>query len=66
MRQARREIAQRTDPRLKVSLSVVVRGVLRQILGCALGTEVVCVGVNSVMAVVRARDDDGEKLGLVP
>jgi hypothetical protein len=66
MRQARREVAQRTDPRLEVRLTVVVRGVLRQLLGCALSTEVVCMRVNSVMAVVRARDDDGEKLALGP
>jgi hypothetical protein len=66
MRQARREVAQRTDPRLEVRLTVVVRGVLRQLLGCALSTEVVCMRVNSVMAVVRARDDDSEKLALGP
>ena len=66
MRQARGEVAQRADPRLQVGLPVVMRGVLRQLLGCALGTEVVCMRVNSVMAVVRARDDDGEKLALGP
>jgi hypothetical protein len=64
MRQAYREIAQRTNPRLQVRLTVVVCRVPRQLLECALSTEVVCVRVNSVMAVVRARDDDSEKLAL--
>jgi hypothetical protein len=66
MRQAHREVAQRTSPRLQVGLTVVVRGVLRQLLGCALSTEVVCVRVNSVVAVIGARDDDGEELALGP
>ncbi len=63
-RQAHGEVAQYANPRLEVGLPVVVRDVLCQLLGCALSTEVVCVGVNSVMAVVRARDDDGEELAL--
>ena len=37
---------------------------LRQLVGCALGTEVVCVRANSVVAVVRARNDDGKQLPL--
>jgi hypothetical protein len=38
--------------------------VLGQLFGCALGTEVVCVRANSVVAVVRPRDDDCEELAL--
>ena len=48
--------------RLEPRLAVVVRGVFGQLVGGALGTEVVCVRANSVVAVVRPRDDDGEKL----
>jgi hypothetical protein len=64
MRQSDREVAERPNPRVEIGVSVVVSGVLGQLLGCALGTEVVCVRVNSVMAVIRAGDDDGEKLPL--
>jgi hypothetical protein len=35
-----------------------------QLVGCALGTEVVGVRANSVVTVVRARDDDREELPL--
>jgi hypothetical protein len=39
-----------------------VHSVFRQLVECALGTEVVCVRANSVVAVVRPRDDDCEQL----
>ena len=52
--------------RLEPRLAVVVRGVFGQLVGGALGTEVVCVRANSVVAVVRPRDDDGEELALGP
>jgi hypothetical protein len=66
MRQANGEVAEGADPWLQLRLPVVVRDMLRQLFGCALGTEVVCVRVNSVMAIVRAGDDDGEQLPLGP
>jgi hypothetical protein len=63
-RQQNREVAERPDPRLEIGLPIVVGRVGRKLVWCALSTEVVGVGVNSVVAVVRARDDDGEKLAL--
>ena len=64
VRQEHGEVAERANPRLELRLPVVVGGVLRQLVCCALGTEVVGVRANSVMAVVRARNDDGEELSL--
>jgi hypothetical protein len=66
LRQPDGEVAERPNPRVEVGIAVVVSGVLGQLLGCALCTEVVCVRVNSVVAVVRAGNDDGEKLPLCP
>jgi hypothetical protein len=64
VRQEHGEVAERADPRLELRPPVVVGGVLRELSCSALGTEVVGVRANSVMAVVRARNDDGEKLSL--
>jgi hypothetical protein len=64
VRQLHGEIAEREQTRLKAGLAIVVRRVLRQLLCCALGTEVVCVRLNSVVAVVRAGDHYREKLTL--
>ena len=58
------EIAEREQTWLEAGLAIVVRRVLRQLLCCALGTEVVCVRLNSVVAVVRAGDHHREKLTL--
>src|SRR6185312_6703587 len=60
------EVAQAAHARLEVRLPVVVSGVLRQLVGCARGTEVVCVRANSVVAIVRARNDDRKQLALCP
>jgi hypothetical protein len=59
-----REVAQYADARLEVRLSIVVRGVLCELVRCALGTEVVCVRADSVVAVVGAGNDDREQLAL--
>jgi hypothetical protein len=64
MRQKHGEVAERADLWLQLRLPVVVGGVLRQLVCCALGTEVVCVRANSVMAVVFAGNDHGEELAL--
>ena len=64
LRQEHGEVAECADPRLELRLPVIVGGVLRELVCCALGTEVVGVRANSVMAVVRARNDDGEELSL--
>lgn len=64
MGQLNREVTQRAHARLELGLAVVVRGVLRQLLCCALGTEVVCMCLNSVVAVVLAGYDDSEQLPL--
>jgi hypothetical protein len=66
MRQPDGEVAERPHPRVEVGIPVVLSGVLRQLFGCALCTEVVCVRVNSVVAVVCAGNDDREKLPLGP
>jgi hypothetical protein len=65
-RQLEREVAERADARLEVGGSVVVQRVLGQLVGCALGTEVVGMRMSSVVAVVRGRDDDGQELALDP
>ena len=61
-----RIVAQRAYGRGEVRGPVVVGCVLRDRFGCALGTEVVGVGPDSVVAVVLTRDDDGEQLTLLP
>jgi hypothetical protein len=58
------EVTQAANLRLELSLSVVVRRVLGELFGCALCTEVVRVRANSVVALVRPRNDDGEQLAL--
>lgn len=65
-RQLDRVVAQGADGRCEVGLAVVVRGVPREPFVCALCTEVVCVGVRSVVAVVLAGDDHREKLSFLP
>jgi hypothetical protein len=45
-------VAERAQARLQVGLPVVVSGVVCQVPVCALGTEVVCVRLRSVVAVV--------------
>jgi hypothetical protein len=63
-RQLQREVAERADARLEIGDAKVVQRVLGQLVGCALGTEVVGVRASSVVAVVRVRDDDREELAL--
>jgi hypothetical protein len=53
-RQLDREVAERPDGRRQLGLPVVVRGVVCEPVCCALGTEVVGVRADSVVAVVRA------------
>ncbi len=60
------QLAQRVSERLKLGSAPVVRGVLSQLVGGALGTEVVCMRANSVAAFVCRRDDDREQLPLEP
>ena len=66
VREVQGEVAKRAYARLEVRLLVVVRRVLRQLIRCALGTEVVCMRANSVMAVVRTRNDDRKQFPLDP
>jgi hypothetical protein len=61
-----RVVAEGANRAGQVGPPVVVRRVRRQPLVCALSTEVVCMRANSVVAVVLARDDDGEQLALLP
>lgn len=65
-RQLQREVAERADARLEIGGAIVVQRVLGQLVGCALGTEVVGMRASSVVAVVRVRDDNGEELALDP
>ena len=65
-RQLQREVADRADARLEIGGAIVVQRVLGQLVGCALGTEVVGMRASSVVAVVRVRDDNGEELALDP
>jgi len=58
------KVAQRANPRLDVRFPVVVRGVRGKLVWGALGTEVVGMRLDSVMAVVRPGDDDGEELAV--
>jgi hypothetical protein len=64
--QSHAEVAEGAYVRLEVGESVVVLGVACDLLGCALGTEVVCVCARSVAAFVHGRDDRGEQLALGP
>jgi hypothetical protein len=64
MSQLHGEVAERAHARLEVGPPIIVRCVLRELVWCALGTEVVCVRANSVVAVVGAGDDDREELPL--
>ena len=58
------EVAQRPDPRLDIRFPVVVRCVRGKLVWNALGTEVVGMRLDSVVAVVRPGDDDGEELAV--
>ncbi len=58
------EVAQGSNPRLEIRFPVVVGGVLGLLVWGALGTEVVGMRLNSVVTVVRPRDDDGEELAV--
>ena len=58
-------VAERQRPGVEVTVAVVVLGMRRKLVWGALGTEVVCMRANSVMAVVLTRDDDGEQLTLL-
>ena len=60
LRQLDGVVAEGPYPRLEVGLAVVVRRVSRELLVCALGTEVVCVRECSVVAVIVPRGDRGE------
>jgi hypothetical protein len=64
VRQMDGEVAKRAHVLLEVGLPVVVRCVLRELVWCALGTEVVGMRLNSVVAVVGARDDHREEFPL--
>jgi hypothetical protein len=64
VREPDREIAESPNAGLEIGLSVVVRRMLRKLVVCALGTEVVGVRTDSVVAVVRTGDDEGEQLPL--
>ena len=64
MRELHRKVAQGSDPRLDLSLPVVVRGVFGELVWGALGTEVVGMRLDSVVAVVRPGHDDGEELAV--
>ncbi len=61
-----RVVAESANRAGQVGLPVVVRRVRRELLICALSTEVVCMRAYSVVAVVLARDDDREQLALLP
>ena len=58
------EVAQSAQTRLEICLPVVVCRVLRELLVCALCTEVVCVRDRSVVTVVVPRGDGGEQFPL--
>ena len=53
-------VAERADARFHVRVAIVVHRVLGQLVGCALGTEVVGMRAQSVVAVVGSRDDHGK------
>jgi hypothetical protein len=58
------EVAQRACSRVERRRPVVDGDLADELVGCALGTEVVGVGADSVVAVVLAGDDDREQLAL--
>jgi hypothetical protein len=64
VRELYREVAQGPDPRLDIRFPVVVRGVGGKLVWGALGTEVVGMRPDSVVAVVRPGDDDGKELAV--
>jgi len=64
VRELHGEVAQGMDPRLEIRLPVVVRGMRGKLVWGALGTEVVGMRLDSVVAVVRPGDDDGEELAV--
>jgi hypothetical protein len=66
VRQADGELAERVEPRLEARAAEVVRDMCGELVGGALGTEVVCMRNRSVVAVVRAGDDDREQLAVGP
>ena len=57
-----REVAERPAGRVEPRSPVIVRRVLHQLVRCALGTEVVRMRTDSVVALVGAGDHDGQKL----
>ena len=59
-------VTQRTHARLEIGLPVVVRRMSRQLLVCALCTEVVCMSKRSVVALVHPRRHRREELTLGP
>ena len=62
MRELHRKVAQGAEPRLEIRVPVVVGGMLGKLVWGALGTEVVGMRLNSVVAIVGSRDDDREEL----
>jgi hypothetical protein len=64
VRQSNGEVAEVAYAWLEVGLPVVVSRMLRKLVVCALGTEVVGMRADSVVTVVRAGDDDGKELPL--
>jgi len=58
------EVAQDSGTRLEVRLPVVVGGVLGKLVWGALGTEVVGMRLDSVVAVIGPGDDDSEELAV--
>jgi hypothetical protein len=65
-RQLDRVVAERPQARLEPGVPVAVLRMLRQLVWCALGTEVVRVGAPSVVALVGSGDDSREELALLP
>lgn len=65
-RQVDREVAERPQARVEAGLPVVVRSVFRELVVCALCTEVVGMRPRSVVALVRRGDDHGEELPFGP
>jgi hypothetical protein len=66
VRQLDCELAERALPRREVGLPPVVLRVRRQLLVCALSTEVVCVSARSVMAALLGGRDGCQQLALLP
>lgn len=66
MRQPDREVAEGALSRREARLAVVVCRVLRELVVCALCTEVVGVCLRSVVAVLLGRSHRGEQLAFLP